>query len=179
MIDLLEFVGDYRDGAKARIESRLPPDLLEELATATRTAWLPIERDAMVVDSVVQEFGRAGSIEMWRTFTARFSQTKYVKPLFDTAVRLRGLSLRTIARQTPRIWDTSFRDVGEMDVIEQDDRSMVVMLTETHPVLLEQEGYSLMLQGLYLGLHDMTKTDNRMEFRADPRLRLFQLILHW
>ena len=179
MFDLLEFIGDYREGAKGRIESRLPADLVRELEAATRTSWLPIERDCLVVDSVVQEFGRKGAIDMWRAFTRRFSETKFIKPLVGTATRLGGLTLRTVARQTPRIWETSFRDLGEMDVIDQDDRSMVVMLTNAHPTLFEHEGYGLLLQGMYLGLHDMTRTEDRMEFRQDPGLRLFQLILHW
>ncbi len=179
VFDLLEFVGEYRSGAKARVEARLAPDVVAELAAATRTSWLAIERDSMVVDSVVEEFGSAGSIEMWRAFTRRFSESKYVRPLFETAVRLGGLKLRTMAEQTPRIWDASFRDVGEMEVIDQDDRSMVVMLTDVHPVLMEHAGYSLLLQGMYRGLHDMTKSEDRMEFRQDVGLRMFQIILYW
>ncbi len=111
--DLWRFMGERDAERRDRVARRMDPAVLDQIENAVKTAWIPIEDDAKFVDAILDIYGVADSMELWRTYTRRFTETGLMKAFIDGTVRIFGLSLASLARVVPRAWQQSYRGCGE------------------------------------------------------------------
>lgn len=175
--DLWTFLEVFRPGLQARVRERLPHATLETLDGTIRTAWIKLDLDRHFVDAIITELGEEGAAELWRSFTRRFLANPFVRPFFEATKRLLGLSILSVARQSPRMWDASFRNAGEMTAIEQDDDSVVLLLTDLHPWLMDHEGYMIAIPSMYRGLYDILGREPNMQWETHRGDRRAMLVL--
>ena len=178
--DLLIFVEARNPGSSGKILELLRPEVRELMQSAPRGLWIPLKQDAHFVDSIIAHYGQAGAEEMWLDYSARFVETPLQRALFDGAIRLFGLSVGTFVRIIPRVWSTSFRGAGEIDVSEKGQGWRRLHLVGMHPQMCERSGYVILLRGLFRGMYRMAKVeveDFQMSF--DPRARELHAEFHW
>lgn len=177
--DLLDWMNSYRAGLREEVLAELSPELRKTLETAPRTAWITIEEDSAFLDGVLAVLGRREAKQMWRAYAARFVETPLVRSLFEGTRRLLGLDVGGMARQVPRIWGQSFRGVGDMEAIPQDDASLVIMLTELHPLMLRNPAYLILFEGMFAGLFDLMKSSPNIEVTRAPETGSATFVLCW
>lgn len=170
--DLLVFMDDHQPGSAEGVLGLLDPRLRELLETASRTLWIPLADDARFVDATIDFFGHYRAEELWLAYTSRFVQTPLQRALFDGAIRVFGLSVGTFVRIIPRVWSTSFRGAGRIDVDEHGDAWRRLHLLNMHPAMCVRPGYVILLRGLFRGMYRLAKCDDEdfdMVFDAEGR----------
>ena len=177
--DFWRYLDEYREGGTRAVAERLDPRTLEQLEHAAKTAWLPIELDARFVDAVVDEFADDPS-DVWRKYTSRFVSGGLMKAVFDGTVRIFGLSLHSIVKAAPRAWQQSYRGCGTMAVHRQEGVDAVVLeVNDLHPMMLQRDGYLMLLRGMFLGLHDLASVEDQMDFAVDRESNQLTAVFRW
>ena len=173
-------MGERDPERRDRVAKRLHPEVLEQIETGVKTAWIPIEQDAQFVDAILDVYGIEDGMELWRAYTRRFVETGLMKAFIDGTVRIFGLSLASLSRVVPRAWQQSYRGCGEGKVTVQEGRkAAIVEFTGMHPEQMKREGYFILLRGLILGLHDIVGAKDQLDVAIDRGERSYTLILRW
>lgn len=175
---LWRWLDSYQPGLQDRVRQHLPPEIVQEIENAVRTAWLPMERDIQFVRAVVKALGRDEAKQMWRQYAVRFKDEPLVKPLYEASVRIFGFDLIGFCRAVCRFYNNEYRAMGVMEAIGQDDKSVVVMLTEMPPEMFEDNLYLLLLTGMFEGMYDVAKLEvPALSHTYDREKGYIQLIL--
>jgi hypothetical protein len=178
--DLLVFIEAEHPGAREAILSLVRPELREALETASRTTWIPLEEDANFVDAVIAHFGSRAAEELWLDYAARFVKTPLQRALFDGAIRIFGLSVGTFVRIIPRVWSTSYRGAGEVDVSDKGEGWQRLEIRDMHPAMTDRNGYAILLRGLFRGMYRMAKNDEEdFDMQLDPAARVLSAEFRW
>lgn len=112
----------------SRILADLPPQHLRRIEQASRTDWLPIEIELTLTRTIRAAVGDE-ALRRWSSAALRRTlDTSMFRPLFDTAVRLFGLSPNSLFKMAPQGWRTTFRGAGELTVQPGGPTSLVVDL---------------------------------------------------
>jgi hypothetical protein len=157
---LFEFIAQRNEGFDTAILELMSDEDRTAIFDAPRTAWIPIELDARFVDAVVKHYGTSQAEALWAEYSARFTRTPLQRAFFEGAVRLFGLSVETFVKLIPRVWSTSFRDVGEPTVTEHGEGWRRLRLAGLHPTMLSQPGYAILLRGLFRGIYELAGHDD-------------------
>jgi hypothetical protein len=80
-------------------------------------------------------------------------QTPLQRSLFDGAIRVFGLSVGTFVRMIPKIWATSYRNAGDLDVSECGDGWRNLHITNMHPAMCSRDGYYILLDAMFRGMY--------------------------
>lgn len=178
--DLLVFMESEYPGSREATLSRLRPDLREAMETASRTSWIPLEEDAQFVDAVVDYFGPEPAEDMWLDYSSRFVKTPLQRALFDGAIRIFRLSVGTFVRIIPRVWSTSYRGAGTVDVSEKGDNWQRLRIADMHPAMTARDGYAILLRGMFRGMYRLAKDDNEdFDMSFDPTQGVLQAEFRW
>ena len=168
----------YQPGLQARVRERLPPDIADVLDNGVRTAWIPLDRDRLFVHAVIDTLGREGAKQMWRRYAARYADESFIKPIFEATVRIFGLDVRAFCKSVVKIYRSEFRGMGDMDLIDQDDDSLVLMVTDVPAQMFERDAYIVMFEGMFTGMYDVAGIpDPRLSIRWDEDQGFVQIIL--
>lgn len=178
--DLLVFIEAEHPGSREAILSLVRTELREALETASRTTWIPLEEDANFVDAVIAHFGTEAAEQLWLDYAARFVKTPLQRALFDGAIRIFGLSVGTFVRIIPRVWSTSYRGAGEVDVSEKGEGWQRLRIYDMHPAMTERSGYAILLRGLFRGMYRLAKhEDEDFDMSFDPEAGVLTAEFRW
>jgi hypothetical protein len=177
--DLQVFIAQLHSAERAeRVLARLPEGPADLVANAGRTTWIPIEDDACYVDAVVTELGPDAE-ELWHAYTSRFMTRPIVRALIEGATRLFGLSPGTFVRIIPRIWASSFKHAGQVELDRSNPEQYVVTFSDLHPAICAQEGYFVMLHGLFRGIYTIAGSTPDFELDLDRHARRLEVQFRW
>jgi hypothetical protein len=178
--DLLVFIENRDPGFTEKILARVQPDVRELMETASRATWIPLELDANFVDAIIAQYGPAEAEEMWFEYSSRFVKTPLQRALFDGAIRLFGLSVGTFVRIIPRVWGTSYKGAGKIDVSEKGEGWQRLHLVGMHPEMCQRPGYVILLRGLFRGMYRLAKCGKEdFSMELDPDARELHAEFHW
>ena len=167
-------------GTRELVLGALTPEIRNLFETAPRTAWIPLEQDAIFVDAIVGRLGAGLSSEIWTNYTSRFVESPLQRALFDGASRLFGVSVGTFIRITPRVWTTSYRGAGEVDVTEAGDTWRRLHITDMHPAMCSRPGYMILLKAMFRGMYRLANDPSEdFEMRLDAAGRQLHAEFRW
>ena len=178
--DLLVFMEPRDPGSVEAVLSTLAPAVREVVESSPRTRWIPLEHDARFVDAIIGHYGVDGSVELFRDYTARFTESPLQRAIFEGARRIFGLSVGTFVRIMPRVWATSYKGAGQVDASEKGDHWQRVEIRDMHPAMCTGRGYAIMLRGLFHGMYRLADED-RVDFDLDfdRKARVLRAEFRW
>lgn len=94
--------------------SRIPKDVLEEIEGASSMAWIPLPRQAQVVDALRTFLGPEAFRRICREHTRALLESAVLASAVASAMRLVGVGPHALARQAPRAFDMLYRDCGSL-----------------------------------------------------------------
>lgn len=99
---------------RGRFLGRVPRALREEIESAARVAWIPIENHVRLSDIQLETYGAVRAHDYFRRAFASSLRGPFFGPLLKTGVRLLGLSPATMARWAGRGYEAGFRNAGKI-----------------------------------------------------------------
>lgn len=178
-LEFERYLDVFRDGTRAEVRARLPPDTLKALFEGARVGWVPVAHDGLYVDAVVDVLGREQARAAWRSFTAQMlTKTPLHRTIFEGAARLFGLDVGSFVRVIPLAYRQSFRDFAELEVEREPGRARVTMY-DFAPEALAHPYYFDQFHGVFLGLFDLAKAEPDLDYRPDPDAGRLEAIFRW
>ncbi len=98
----------------AQIRGFVRPGILEDIANASRIAWLPLEHDIALTTAVDRIVGRRKLLDWARSSISQAVDSPLLRPVFQAAFRLFGMSPGALLRVAPSAWQAVYRDVGKV-----------------------------------------------------------------
>ncbi len=178
-LDTLAYLDVYRPGSREQVLERMPPDVRDRFVNASRTEWLPYERDRHFVEAIVEVFGRHGAVDFVRSSVERHFDSALLSTVVHGAMRLFGLNPSGLLRMLPRAWPMVYRNVAKPRIVEYTSNTCTVVFEEFHPGMLESSGYQASVEGLLWGVLDVCKRDGEVHFEVDPAHRQIRAEVRW
>lgn len=133
---------------KAALARERCSESIELLARVSRADWIPVEHD-VVLSQVVFDLGGAQAVrDVNRVGFLSSLEGPLLRPLFNSAVSLFGLSPRSLLKLFQRGWDSGMREGGEMRLIEGNNGA--TMLHDKYVATdVWREGFAGIIEGIY------------------------------
>ena len=160
---------DQRMPESARaVRARVPREI-ERVEGASRMDWIDLSVQLAILDAIYSEVG----MRRWEQFvSAHFSSTveqPFVRSMFETSVRLFGMSPAAVFKVFAKTWATISRGCGDVTIGEVDPRATTIRVTGL-PV--DQEHIDLFVRGFratFKGVLDVFKSTGDVEFVSFDR----------
>ena len=108
------------DGVAERFAERVGPAVIQELETAPRMSWLPVEYDVLMVEEVFATAGREGLVELTQCSIAQTIDTPVLHTFLQEALRVFGPGPGTVMRAATRVYEHLYRNCGVWRYDEED-----------------------------------------------------------
>ena len=155
------------DSARA-IRARAAREI-ERVETSSRMDWIDLSVQLAILQAIYSEVG----VRRWELFVAaHFSSTveqPFVRSMFETSVRLFGMSPAAVFKVFAKTWATISKNCGDVTIGEVDPRGTTIRVTNL-PV--EQANIDLFVRGFratFQGAIDIFKSAGEVEFVSFDR----------
>jgi hypothetical protein len=145
------------------VRARVPREI-ERVETSSRMDWIDLSVQLAILDAIYSEVG----MRRWEQFVAaHFSSTieqPFVRSMFETSVRLFGMSPAAVFKVFTKTWATISKHCGHVSIGEVDPRATTIRVSDL-PV--EQEHIDLFVRGFratFQGVLDVFKTAGEVEY---------------
>jgi hypothetical protein len=108
----LQYVERLPAGPRAAILAELPEAGF--VTDAFQFAWIPFPLQIKILDAMRRHLPPSEWHASQRTLALAYLDKPVLRGLFDTAVRVLGLSVGTLAKWSPRAYDALFKDAGTL-----------------------------------------------------------------
>jgi hypothetical protein len=149
---MLAFVDKFERGARARVSQRMPPDVLEALATSPRTSWFEIERDHHLVDAICAEFGPARAVACWKASIPDLIDKPLLHGFVSGMLGLFGRDPSRVVSLLPKGWGLVFRDLCTLTLGTPDRTGINLAFHDVHPTLARYPNYFHSFDGICQGV---------------------------
>jgi hypothetical protein len=169
---------------------RLPPAqrnaILRTLGDVTEARdafqfnWIPFTTQIRILDAMRANLPPTDWHASQRALMHAYLDKPVLRGLFDTAVRMLGLSVPTLARWAPRAFDALFKDAGQLR-FEPTSTVEVALVLERFPKELMSSGsFVESLQAALETIFTLTKTTGRVDLaEIDLARGNARYALHW
>ena len=167
----------YPDAHRA-MRARLPEETWRVVHESPRTAWIDVQHEHLIVDSWAPLLG-----DEVTDFLADAVLMTLESPLFNTlakgAMRMFGVTPRSIIRQIPRAWSNVYRDhlIAEIEHLDAD--GAVLAFRDIAPEVYEAEGYPVVWKGIFEAIYRLCQHQGEARWERDPHARAGTWTLSW
>lgn len=126
------------DGVAERFADRVGPAVIQELETAPRMSWLPVDYDLAMVEEVFATAGRDGLVELTQCSITQTIDTPVLQTFLQEAMRVFGPGPGTLMRAATRVYEHLYRNCG---VWRYDEEDGTIRHEGAPPSILESEPY--------------------------------------
>ena len=123
---LLSLLAERHPAAHAKVMTGLQHG--KSLADTLPVEWVPVEVDIEVIETVARQLTPSKMEELVSERQRQEMGSALFKTFVSTAQKLFGLSPTTIIRHLGRGWRQIFSDCGEIEIVNLEKRSAVVMI---------------------------------------------------
>jgi hypothetical protein len=177
--DFLVFLERVRPGAIADLRAAEPPEVFAIIENSARTDWIDIDSNGIHVTEIVRLLGKESARDAWRKYTSdHFIRSPAIRALFDGAVRMFGLSISSVVKRIPHMFEQSYRDCGRMGVAWREGEA-VVRLEDIPDELARFPAYTVLFHGVFLGLYDVVQTPPRLDYAPELASRHIVARFKW
>ena len=166
-------------GRLAAVE-QAAPELVREVAAASRASWLPVELNVRMVEVMAEHFGEERGIELLADCVYQQFGTPLWKGFIGGAIRLLGTDPGSLGRWIPEAMKLVFRDCGRFSAEPSADDELTVRVDELPPPLT---GHGPWLRSLATGmtpLFTLCGRDGSARLaEVDETGRSARYVLHW
>jgi hypothetical protein len=111
------------------------PELVREVAAASRTSWLPVALNVRTVEVMAARFGEERGIELLADCVYEQFDTPLWKGFIGGAIRLLGTDPGSLGRWIPEAFKLVFRDCGRFAAEPTAEAELTVSVRELPPQL--------------------------------------------
>jgi hypothetical protein len=147
-LDALEALGPI---AASKVRDALPPGFLEEIEATSRLAWVPLEHDIVLTETVGRVLGRDKMRAWSRDGIVRAIEGPLLAPLVRSVLFLFGATPHSVLRRLPQAWSMCNRNCGDAAYTQVAERRGLVRLSDLPAVYLEHALYREGLAGAIEG----------------------------
>ena len=137
-----ECVKQRADGVAERFAKRVGPSVVQELETAPRMSWLPVEYDVFMVEEVYATAGDQGLVELTQCSIAQTIDTPALQTFLQEAMRVFGPGQGTVMHAATRVYEHLYRNCGtwryhdEDGTIHHEDPPASILASEPYIAVL-------------------------------------------
>ncbi len=106
------------------VRAALASSIVSCVEEATRVAWMPIELDIELTETVARCAGTQALCDWSKDSMKKSLESPFLKPVLDAAVAIFGLRPAGLLKFFPRGWGQVYRNCGELS-FSTDNRSWV------------------------------------------------------
>jgi hypothetical protein len=134
---------------KAAIARARCSESIELLARVSRADWIPVEHD-VVLSQIVFDLGGVQAVrDVNRVGFLQSIEGPMLRPLFNSAVTIFGLTPRALLKLFQRGWDSGMREGGEVR-LSTDQPMTATVLHDKYPASdVWREGLAGIVEGMY------------------------------
>ena len=145
-LDALHAMGDVG----ASIEAALQPEL-EATRQASRADWLPMAFDFKLTRLLAEHGGRDAIVDLNKRSFLSAMEGPLLRPIFQGALRLFGVSPRGITRLVQKGWEAGTKDAGTMRAEFRMDGAVIV-----HSGMVADDDWYVGFEGVLQGIFEAT-----------------------
>jgi hypothetical protein len=146
------------EGAASWIDSDLSID-------PTKTAWVPAEHHAQMIDALRAVVGPERTFELGRERAHHTARAGAFAPVVRSWSRSFGETPSEFLKLTQHAWAAQTRNLGEFVLVEAKPGHARFVLRDADPVIAQSPGWKLFLSGYGTGLLDLVGRTGRCEIR--------------
>ncbi len=153
---------------------------VEEARQAFQFNWIPFAIQIRILDAMRAHLSPSEWTASQRALMHAYLDKPVLRGLFDTAVRMLGLSVGTLVRWAPRGFDALFKDAGHLRFEARGPGELALVL-ERFPVELARSGsFVESLQAALETIFTLTRSTGRVEVsEVDPARGHARYTLRW
>ncbi len=165
-------------GVAARVNERLGEPTRQALAAVRPDDWAPVELDVALTCAIYDVVGEQGLRRANREVFLDAVEGPVLKPLFAGLQRMLGLTPLALLRLGPRLWNTIYRDCGDLE-IEQRDGTHAIVLERAPDVVLVAPSYFVGVAGVIDACFFLTRRTGTVEVATDETNRRVRWRVAW
>lgn len=108
--------------------------------SAFQFSWIPLELQIRILDAMRRNLAPSEWVESQHALMMRYLEKPVLRGLFDTAVRVLGLSVGSLAKWTPRTYDALFKNAGTFSIERAETEGELSLYLEGFPAALFASG---------------------------------------
>ena len=176
--DALSLLEQRYPHAYAAMRERLPEETWRLVHESPRTGWIDVQHERLIVNSWAPLLG-----DEVVDFLADAILMTIESPLFNTlakgAMRMFGVTPKSIVRQIPRAWSNVYRDHLTAKVQHLDDEGAVIPFSDIAPEVHESVGYPVVWTGVFQAIFRLCRHEGQAHWDPHPDARAGTWTLHW
>lgn len=158
------------DGLESQVRAAISKGVIDDVESATRIAWLPLEHDLEISDAVERVAGTVRRREWARTSMLLSMRGPLLEPMWRAALRVFGVSPGALFRVVPTGWAAVYRDVGRV-THEPGTDTAYITVSELPDVLVHNEAYLHGICGTFQALLDASRVPGTVEMESFDKRR--------
>jgi len=156
------------------------PELVREVAAASRVAWLPVALNVRTVEVMAASFGEERGIELLADCVYEQFDTPLWKGFIGGAIRLLGTDPGSLGRWIPEAMKLVFRDCGSFSAEPSAEAELTVNVSELPPQLAAHGPWLRSLATGMTPLFTLCGRDGSAHLaEVDEQARSARYVLRW
>ncbi len=165
-------------GVAALVNERLHDDTRAALAAVRPDDWAPVQLDVAVTHAIYEALGEPGLRRANREVFLAAVEGPMLKPIFAGLQRMFGITPLALLRLGPRLWNTIYRDCGDLS-LEQHDGGNAVVLDRAPDVLLTTPSYFVGVAGVIDACFVLARRNGSVAITVDAAERRVRWRVAW
>lgn len=175
----LEEINRMPEPQRSEIRARIAPSVLEQVANSTSVAWLPIESDMDITRAVVAVLGREGNRVWSRDALLRSATGPLLKPIFDGARSVFGVSPHALYKIVPRGFTLVYRGMGDVNYELVGPQHARLVQSDLPAVMLDAVWYLDGIAGAFEAGFAIFGASGEVTLSVDPVKRIATYDAQW
>ncbi len=158
------------DDLASEVRAAISPGVIEDVESANRIAWLPLEHDLEISDAVERVAGSVRRREWARSSMLLSMRGPLLEPMWRAALRVFGVSPGALFHVVPTGWAAVYRDVGTVKHRPSTD-SAYITISDLTDVLVHNEPYLQGICGTFQALLDASRVPGSVKVESFDKRR--------
>lgn len=175
----LEEINRMPEPGRSEIRRLIGEATLEDIANSASVAWLPVEYDMTITRAVVDVLGHEGNRRWARDALLRSATGPLLKPVFDGARAVFGVSPHALYRIIPRGFGLIYRGAGEVEYEQLGERHARLVHAELPALLSGAPWYLEGIAGAFEAGYAIFGGQGDVDLVVDPVARTATYEVRW
>lgn len=136
---------------------------VRQIKDATRVAWLPLELDVELTESVKMIVGENGLFDWSKKCLMASFKTGLLGPLIAGSIQVFGVSPKTMFKLAPRAWNTIFRNCGQLSLEDKGKTELHMVGSDLAFNMLDSSAYLAGISGSMASVFEVTRTRGQVK----------------
>jgi hypothetical protein len=144
---------------RERILKQLPSATLQSVNNAKTDAWLPVEFDIQLYDCIANELTEKEYFNFCITANKLSIKSSTIGPIIRSALNLFRVSPKTLLRFIPQIWNSCYRNCGEISIAENGKNCLLVVVNGLPLEIVGNKSYLMSIAAFINAMDEFTEAN--------------------